>query len=818
MHKKIFLAATVLIIMITQLLFTIRPSDADHAEIMLPENKIIYNRLYSTPKSVNAVMITPEKDFSAIGTSQTDALKIIRKITSGGGDTVIINTSYDSKNLIDSAPEVLLSICSAAKLEKVTLYINLDISLLIPSGYEFAEQVDAVCSRASDIVHKYSADGFIISMPKSESHSEKLTISHNSSIGEWGSEYSLSLIRYLCSALKNCSNALIIGVEHEENLDISELVLEGIADFIFINNEFPHKYSDIPSVIARKNIAENVNQSNNPFPLAYESNFNIAINNQDFTHKQNINIFAAKTLSPSGLAAAKHGESINISIEALSGSSLYASFAGREVVMTQGEKSPSSDGYSIFYGEMPIGDDNISSRLYINGKYNNFCMRITGALITVTKSGNLLLGVDDEEVVHVSSFASQQIKLSQPNSQYGKIVRITEENTLSYNPYCSEKLIPSPDYPRLAKGMLDYYVRTSYVTEQKVKMYVLASGRMIKASCAELLAEGKIESNQISAKKIYMDGLDTIIEFSQTYKTPYTISYNGFEYQKNIYGNWGDYFVDEFSPSQLVICFDYCDSVSGALNFPENSLFDGFEWSEVNVKNSKKLCLKLDIRKGERFAGVSVSYTPEGNLKFRFNYLEHSLDGMVIIVDQGHGYLSADSYDPGAIGVFGDTKIYEADINLKISLLVTEKLLARGANVIRFDTEKTPYDTFKRSDIARNYSPDLFISIHSDAHENKSAFGNSSYYFTPFSADLAKSVSSRIAGFFSATLYDGKDCCKGNFYDYFAVTTQQDFPSILIETGFITNYNEATALNVPENQNAIAECIVLGIEDYLRQG
>ena len=44
---------------------------------------------------------------------------------------------------------------------------------------------------------------------------------------------------------------------------------------------------------------------------------------------------------------------------------------------------------------------------------------------------------------------------------------------------------------------------------------------------------------------------------------------------------------------------------------------------------------------------------------------------------------------------------------------------------------------------------------------------------------------------------------------------QQDFPSVLIECGFVTNYTEAMALADSEHQNGIAEAIVRGAADYL---
>ena len=56
---------------------------------------------------------------------------------------------------------------------------------------------------------------------------------------------------------------------------------------------------------------------------------------------------------------------------------------------------------------------------------------------------------------------------------------------------------------------------------------------------------------------------------------------------------------------------------------------------------------------------------------------------------------------------------------------------------------------------------------------------------------------------------------RGENYNYFFVTQQQDFPSVLIECGFVTNYTEAMALANPTHQNGIASAIVQGASDFL---
>ena len=62
---------------------------------------------------------------------------------------------------------------------------------------------------------------------------------------------------------------------------------------------------------------------------------------------------------------------------------------------------------------------------------------------------------------------------------------------------------------------------------------------------------------------------------------------------------------------------------------------------------------------------------------------------------------------------------------------------------------------------------------------------------------------------------DGADKNRGAKYSYYLVTKQQDFPSILVEMGFVSNEEDALALADPNHQKNIAARIVKGIQNYI---
>ena len=122
--------------------------------------------------------------------------------------------------------------------------------------------------------------------------------------------------------------------------------------------------------------------------------------------------------------------------------------------------------------------------------------------------------------------------------------------------------------------------------------------------------------------------------------------------------------------------------------------------------------------------------------------------------------------------------------------------------------------TAQRASIARQYNPDLFLAIHCNA-AGESARGAEAYYFTPFSQPLADRISARIGSYLGKHVDNAEGMDRGEQYNYFFVTQQQDFPSVLIECAFVTNYTEAMALANPTHQDGIAQAIVDGAADYL---
>jgi N-acetylmuramoyl-L-alanine amidase len=220
---------------------------------------------------------------------------------------------------------------------------------------------------------------------------------------------------------------------------------------------------------------------------------------------------------------------------------------------------------------------------------------------------------------------------------------------------------------------------------------------------------------------------------------------------------------------------------------------------------------------------------------------------LIIAVDAGHG-----GEDPGALG---PDKIREKDVVLQIAKKLQDNFnRQKGYKVVMVRTGDYYVGLTQRRDIARKANADMFISIHADAFTRPSAHGSSVYALSSQGATSAsaqfladKENQSDLVGgvslddkdaVLSSVLVDLSMTYKmesslevgsgvlrkmGNISRLhsqkveqaaFAVLKTPDIPSILVETGFISNHEEAKKLNSAHYQQKMADAIYHGINDY----
>lgn len=185
------------------------------------------------------------------------------------------------------------------------------------------------------------------------------------------------------------------------------------------------------------------------------------------------------------------------------------------------------------------------------------------------------------------------------------------------------------------------------------------------------------------------------------------------------------------------------------------------------------------------------------------------LSGKVIVVDAGHG-----GKDPGTIS----GNIYESEINLKIAKYLEYYLSKNGATVIltrddKYDLSSPKIYNRKRSDfdnrikIINNSNADLYLSIHLNYLSDSSYYGPQVFYNRD-----NEQLASVVGKYLNKKTKTKRDIKKipSNTYMY----SKLKIPGILIECGFLSNYNERVKLKTENYQKKIAQYITEAIIKY----
>lgn len=188
-----------------------------------------------------------------------------------------------------------------------------------------------------------------------------------------------------------------------------------------------------------------------------------------------------------------------------------------------------------------------------------------------------------------------------------------------------------------------------------------------------------------------------------------------------------------------------------------------------------------------------------------------------IVLDAGHG-----GSDPGAVGVNG---LYEKTVNMDVVNRLKAILAGRGYEVALTRDSDIFLSLAQRVAITNSLSPDLFVSVHANAHTNSSINGSLVLYYdkdypqadyppsdamaalTPESKRLAQLVQDAMVK--SAGTVD-----RGLVPSAVYVARMGSVPSILVETAFLSNAGDAANLADADFRQKLAAGIAVGIEAY----
>jgi len=217
----------------------------------------------------------------------------------------------------------------------------------------------------------------------------------------------------------------------------------------------------------------------------------------------------------------------------------------------------------------------------------------------------------------------------------------------------------------------------------------------------------------------------------------------------------------------------------------------------------------------------------------------------LVVIDAGHG-----GHDPGAISPHDGTR--EKDVTLAIAQAARDALVRTGRVRVALTRDSDRFLVLaERYRLARRMGADLFVSIHADSAENRNASGATAYTLSEVASDKeAARLAARenradiLAGVnlgeessdVSSILIDLTQRETMNASARFAqllgreaqplIPTRQvfhrmaslivlkapDMPSVLFETGYLSNEGDVRRLNAANGRDAVAQSLANAIE------
>lgn len=198
--------------------------------------------------------------------------------------------------------------------------------------------------------------------------------------------------------------------------------------------------------------------------------------------------------------------------------------------------------------------------------------------------------------------------------------------------------------------------------------------------------------------------------------------------------------------------------------------------------------------------------------------VETSRENPCVVIDAGHG-----GKDPGKVGVDGSL---EKDINLQIALKLqkflqmqdVDVILTRDSDMGLYDenaSNKKVQDMKNRVALIEEQQPDLVVSIHQNSYHEEYVHGAQVFYYA--TSAKSKELAERIQQTLALQL-DEDNARQAKANDSYYLLRKTSVPIVIVECGFLSNYEEAQKLSSDSYQEKAAWAIHLAIMQWLNTG
>ena len=186
-----------------------------------------------------------------------------------------------------------------------------------------------------------------------------------------------------------------------------------------------------------------------------------------------------------------------------------------------------------------------------------------------------------------------------------------------------------------------------------------------------------------------------------------------------------------------------------------------------------------------------------------------------VVIDAGHG-----GQDPGKVGIDGSL---EKDINLQIALKLqkflqmqdVDAVLTRDSDQGLYDenaSNKKVQDMKNRVALIEEHQPALVVSIHQNSYHEEYVHGAQVFYYA--GSERSKELAERIQRVMAEEL-DKDNARQAKANDSYYLLKKTSVPIVIVECGFLSNYEEAQKLASDSYQERAAWAIHLAVMQWL---
>ncbi len=213
---------------------------------------------------------------------------------------------------------------------------------------------------------------------------------------------------------------------------------------------------------------------------------------------------------------------------------------------------------------------------------------------------------------------------------------------------------------------------------------------------------------------------------------------------------------------------------------------------------------------------VSVYFIVRGGARMTSSRQVETKDARpCVIIDAGHG-----GVDPGKVSVDGSL---EKDINLVIAQKLQKFLLMQDVDAVltresdaglyeEGASNKKVQDMKNRVELIEQRQPELTISIHQNSYHEEYVHGAQVFYYA--NSEKSRKLAEMIQQTMALEL-DKDNARQAKSNDSYYLLKKTSTPIVIVECGFLSNYEEAQKLSSELYQEKVAWAVHMAVMQYL---